>query len=324
MVKITTIMKINGILAGILILIFTASENFAQCPYNGSFNNSNWDAGTFTVGNRTLLNNAVWGGDYFVISNMYAAGVYTIDACGSPLNSNLTIYPAAGGTAIAFSDDFCADDASITFSPPSDGSYRVLFYTSPGCQTGAGANTVYLTVVSAPPSCSMTASITSQTNVNCNGGNNGSLTVTQSGGTANFNYGWSNGSTTSGSALSTNAINTLTAGTYTVTVTDNSSCTATASTTITQPGSALSASVSVSSNISCNGGNDGALTASATGGTPSYTYAWSNSATSPSISSLSATTYTVTITDANGCTSLSSSTLSNPSPLSGGTISVDP
>lgn len=81
--------------------------------------------------------------------------------------------------------------------------------------------------------CSMTASITAQSNASCPAGTDGFVTVTQSDGTANFKYQWSNGDSTVNSASSTNTITGLAAGTYTVTVTDNNGCTVTASATIT-------------------------------------------------------------------------------------------
>ena len=163
-------------------------------------------------------------------------------------------------------------------------------------------------------SCSMTASITSQTNVACNGDNSGALTVTASNGTANYSYAWSNGATISNTSSTVNGVSSLSAGTYTVTVTDGNACTATASASITQP-SALVASANVSSIIGCNGDSDGQVTASATGGTSSYTYSWNTGGTSATETSLGAGTYSVTITDANGCYDSASATVTQPSAL---------
>ncbi|KAB1065647.1 T9SS type A sorting domain-containing protein [Salibacter halophilus] len=163
--------------------------------------------------------------------------------------------------------------------------------------------------------CTMTASITSQTNVACNGGSTGSLTVTQSSGTSNFQYSWSNGASTSNTSSSTNTISSLAAGTYTVTVTDGNSCIATASATITQPSSALVSSANVSSAIDCNGDSDGQATASATGGIAPYTYSWNTGGTSATQTWLGAGTYSVTVTDQNGCTDSSSTTLTQPNSL---------
>src|SRR5690606_40079582 len=95
----------------------------------------------------------------------------------------------------------------------------------------------------------------------------------------------------------------LPAGTHTVTVTGKIGCTDTAMVTIGQS-PVLNAVISASSNASCNGGNNGSATASANGGTPGYTYSWNTVPvqTTATVSNLPAGTYTVTVTDNNGCT----------------------
>ena len=67
--------------------------------------------------------------------------------------------------------------------------------------------------------------------------------------------------------------------------------------------------------ISCNGAGDGSIIVTPTGGTTPYTYLWSNAATTSTISSLNAGSYTVTVTDANGCTTTSSGTVTEPNAL---------
>jgi hypothetical protein len=131
------------------------------------------------------------------------------------------------------------------------------------------------------------------TNVSCNGGNNGSASATVSGGTAPYTYSWDNSNNTSNN-------NNLSAGTYTLTVTDSKGCTKTATVTITEPTS-LSASTS-KTDVSCNGGNNGTASVNVSGGTAPYSYSWSNGNGTSSTSNLTAGTYHVTITDANGCT----------------------
>src|ERR1041385_3674692 len=96
----------------------------------------------------------------------------------------------------------------------------------------------------------VSVSISSQTNISCNGGNNGRAVALQSGGAGPFSYIWMPGN------ISGDTANFLLAGSYTVTVTDSSDMsTATASCTLTQP-AALTATLS-SNNVSCNGGNTG-------------------------------------------------------------------
>ncbi|MEQ8907864.1 MAG: T9SS type A sorting domain-containing protein [Vicingaceae bacterium] len=162
---------------------------------------------------------------------------------------------------------------------------------------------------------SMFATITATTDASCNGGSDGSIAVSVTNGTANFDYAWSNGMTTSGSNSTTNTINGLAAGTYTVTVTDANNSTATASATISEP-TAVSAIINVDNNASCNGGADGSLTAAASGGSGGYTYLWSNGSTNQTAASLSAGVYQLTVTDANGCTATAGENIAEPTAIS--------
>jgi len=167
--------------------------------------------------------------------------------------------------------------------------------------------------------CNLSAFIIAQTNLSCNGSADGSITVQATNGSPNYTYVWSNGSSTSNTTSTTNTVNFLSAGTYTVTVTDGNACTATASSTVFQP-PLLQATTVVNSNVSCNGGSDGGATASATGGATPYTYSWSNSATTASITGVWAGTYNVTITDNNGCTATNSATITEPTALTASTV----
>ncbi|MBL0052469.1 MAG: SprB repeat-containing protein [Bacteroidetes bacterium] len=140
----------------------------------------------------------------------------------------------------------------------------------------------------------MSVIIGTVTNATCNGANTGAIAINVSGGTQPYTYAWSNGATTQD-------ITNLSALTYTVTVTDSSGCTATLSQLITQPGT-LSVIIGTVTNTTCNGASTGAIAINVSGGTQPYTFAWSNGATTQDITSLSALTYTVTVTDSSGCT----------------------
>ncbi len=151
---------------------------------------------------------------------------------------------------------------------------------------------------------SLSISITSSTNPLCNGQNTGSAVALAVGGVIPYTYTWSNGG--SGSTISN-----LAAGTYTVTVTDNSSATATANVIITQPSILLLTAPTIT-NVLCNGGSTGSITAHASGGVSPYSFDWSTGAGTATISNLSAGPYTVIVTDDNGCTKTSIYQVSQP------------
>jgi hypothetical protein len=129
--------------------------------------------------------------------------------------------------------------------------------------------------------------------VSCHGGSDGTAQASFTGGTGNATYQWSTGDF--GEKLSE-----LAAGTYSVTATDANGCTASASVTISQPDQ-LQVSATAAS-VSCHGGSDGTAQASFTGGTGNATYQWSTGNFGEKLSELTAGTYSVTATDANGCT----------------------
>ncbi len=139
----------------------------------------------------------------------------------------------------------------------------------------------------------LTVTVTQVVNPTCNGDNNGSALLVPSGGNGPYTYLWSNGWT--GSRL-TFAV----AGTYTATVTDASGCTVPASVTLTQP-APVSASVLAQTNVLCRGQATGSFAVAGTGGTPVYTYQWSNGATTANVSNLTAGIYSLTIIDSRGC-----------------------
>ncbi len=143
---------------------------------------------------------------------------------------------------------------------------------------------------------SLTASISTQTAVSCFGGNDGSATVTATGGNGELSYQWSNSQNT---AIATN----LPAGPFSVSITDELGCELVLNGEILQP--AELTSIINATNESVAGANDGSLSANVFGGTPPYTYAWSNTGNTQTINNLPPGPYTVTITDDNGCTLVS-------------------
>ncbi len=141
----------------------------------------------------------------------------------------------------------------------------------------------------------------------CFGNANGSIISSITGGFGVLDYDWSSGDTDA-------TADQLTAGNYTLDVTDSYGCTAQFTYGITEPATGLTASIA-GTDVLCFGSATGAANLTVIGGTGSYTYSWSNSASTEDLTGLVAGTYTVTITDAEGCTTTASVTITEPNAL---------
>lgn len=148
----------------------------------------------------------------------------------------------------------------------------------------------------------------------CDGVDDGSIDVVVSGGTPGYTYDWSpNGETTS-------SINGLAPGVYDLVVSDNAGCDTTMSYTLNYA-SAVTVIVT-STAASCNGVADGSLLAAAAGGTANYSYVWNNSVTTANNDNVVAGTYTVDVTDANGCVASGNGTVNEPAAVQASFTSV--
>ncbi len=147
--------------------------------------------------------------------------------------------------------------------------------------------------------------------IQCFGGNTGSVTSSASGGTAPYTYSWNS------VPVQFNPVATgLTAGTYTVIVTDAGGCTVSGTVTISQPATDMSISIS-QVNVMCSGGTDGSATATAQGGLAPYAYTWNTvpAQTKETATDLSAGTYIITVTDSHDCMKTGSVTISEAQPI---------
>ncbi len=143
----------------------------------------------------------------------------------------------------------------------------------------------------------------SPADVDCNGLSSGTILSTVSGGSQPYRYSWSNGSTLPN-------VFGLPAGTYSLTVTDTNNCVISASATLGEPAK-LAPNAEITQ-VSCFGGSDGSIDFNVMGGTGTYTYAWSNGATTQDISNLKAGVYQLIVKDGNNCEVALSFTIKEP------------
>ncbi|WP_276134123.1 gliding motility-associated C-terminal domain-containing protein [Polluticoccus soli] len=238
-------------------------------------------------------------------STLTATATNTNVNCNGGSNGTATVTPAGGTTAYTYSwNTTPAQTTAIATNLPA-GTYTATVTDAKGCITTASATVTQPAV--------LTVSATN-TNVSCNGGSNGTATATVAGGTTPYTYSWN-----STPVQTTTTANNLTAGVYTVTITDAKNCVATTTATITQPTVLTAATTNTS--VSCNAGTNGTATVTPTGGTAPYTYSWNTTPTqtNATATSLAAGTYTATVTDAKGCITTANATITQPTSL---TVSV--
>jgi len=185
---------------------------------------------------------------------------------------------------------------TATIQNVSAATYNVTITDGSGCSATASK------VVTQPAAINPVVSVV---DAGC-GTSNGSATASVTGGTGAYRYLWSTGAT--GSAISN-----MPTGTYNLSVTDANNCSVSVSAYIA-PGSALNA-VTTSNNVTCFNDNNGTAQVTLNSGTAPYAYSWSNGATSSTVINLPAGSYSVTITDANHCTTSGGVTVTQPTQI---------
>ena len=218
--------------------------------------------------------------------------------------------PVPGATLTATSPPTFGPTYSTVVSFTSNLAFREVddVRFTPGSSCSSILALEFLTIASPTAPCNGPAlSVTSSSNVLCNGQSTGSATMVATVGSG-FTYTWS---PSGGNAASATG---LSAGIYTLS-SKNSTCTniSTKTVQITQP-TALATSTAVT-NVTCNGGINGVGTITASGGAGGYTYLWSNAATTSVIAGMLAGVYTATVTDANTCKSSKNVTIAQPSAI---------
>jgi gliding motility-associated-like protein len=258
-----------------------------------------------------------------------AAGPYNVTlivttsaGCDAQLTKQVSVYPSV---TLSFSstDASCAEasngavDLTVT-----TGTFPFDFEWSNGATTQNISNVLpgtYSVTVDDANGCSTTGSHTVgmgqpatlsfiTTDVRCFGGSDGAVDMTVTGGTQPFSYDWNNSG-------QTEDITNIPAGTYEVTVSDVNNCSSTGNAMVGEPATGISIIDFEIIDVNCNGGNDGSIRVTASGGPEPYDYQWSNNGSSPFIEQLSQSSYSVTITDADGCSITGSYSVNEPPEL---------
>jgi len=253
------------------------------------------------------------GNDVVVINEptpvVASVSAFTNASCFGANDGDATSGGAGGTPGYTYSWNTVPVQNTQTATGLAPGNYIITVTDLNGCP-----DTASVTIIDGPL---MTSSV-SGVNVTCFGDNNGSADLTPLGGTGPYTYNW----TPSGSA--SEDPNGLVAGWHYVTVTSQEGCVVTDSILITEP-PVLLAVIDSSFDVVCNGASDGSSFSSASGGTPGYTYSW-NSA--PVQNTANATglpfgVYTVTVTDANNCTTTAITNINEPPALTATSGSID-
>ncbi|MFP4663245.1 MAG: gliding motility-associated C-terminal domain-containing protein [Bacteroidales bacterium] len=181
-------------------------------------------------------------------------------------------------------EDIWLNESSAVLSDIYAGNYTVIVTDAQDCDVELSIE------VNEPPAFESEAIVT---DVLCHGNSDGAIETILSGGTEPYSFAWSNGETTQN-------ITDISAGTYTLTITDDNACTYILEAEVNQPDAPLTSEVSMQE-VLCYGDSTGQISVETMGGTPPYTYEWSNGSSSANLTDMPAGTYTLTVTDANNC-----------------------
>jgi len=216
--------------------------------------------------------------------------------CNGQVNGQASVLAYGGNPGYNYTWSTVPIQTSSVATGLGAGTYIVVVTDSRNCQE----NQTVLIVEPVPLQVSTTA-----VDVSCFGQTTGAASGSGFGGTAPYFYTWN---TTPAQTVQT--ITGLSAGLYYLTLTDSSGCVAVGPATIRQPQAIIAQTTY--SRPACFGGNDGQISASVSGGTTPYTYLWTGGQTSPTAIGLIAGSYTLNITDANGCTAQATQVLPQP------------
>lgn len=259
--------------------------------------------GTYTIavqdGNGCTGSGTVIIGEPTVL----AANPSSTDATCGASDGEVSVVPTGGGGSYTY-DWSPGGQTTATVSNVSAGSYDVTITDGNGCVI---TETIQVNTTNGP-----TITVDNSTDVTCFAGNDGTATVSATGGTAPYTFTWNPG------GLTGTTQNTLAAATYTVEVADDAGCISSTTITIGEPSEIQ---LTTSANPSSCSTPDGSATVSATGGAGGYSYSWSpGGQTTATATNIGAGSYTVTVTDIDGCTATETVNVQS---INGPVITVD-
>ncbi len=232
----------------------------------------------------------------------------TSPTCPSGNDGSIQVTASGGSTSYTYS--WNGNTGSNTLSGLSAGSYSLTVKDANNCTLTQAISVVDVAAIA--------INIVNQINPTCSFSSDGSLIVQATGGNGSFNYLWNGGST--GQQLSS-----IASGSYTVTATDNKNCSQQKTISVIAP-TAVSASMTATA-VSCHNGSDGAISVSASGGTGAFVSSKDNGSTwqsQNSFAGLSASSYTILTQAQNGCSTTSTTSVTEPSAITINVAKTDP
>ncbi|MCF8464951.1 MAG: choice-of-anchor L domain-containing protein [Flavobacteriales bacterium] len=330
----------------------TVSSPILACGYNISCNGSDNGVATATVSGGCSPYNFLWSNNQTTQTAVgLSAGEYVLivtDANGTQATDTIVLTQPEPLSTDSLESPRFVGGTNVSCAGANDGAIDIHINGGAECQnynffwtgengytsidedlTGIVAGT-YLVTVTDANGCTHQDSITltepeplsvqsfpntyNGFNVSCFGSSDGVINVEVSQGNAPYTYQWSNGETTQD-------IDSLFAGVYSVTVTDQNGCQTAQSITLTEP-TLFTIIPTDTTLVSCGGEQNGQFVVQAAGGVPAYSYLWSNGDSDPILNGAGAGTYEVVVTDLNGCQDSLELEMTEPAPLNVAVLQV--
>lgn len=237
---------------------------------------------------------------FVVPSTLEAVDEITNPSCGGVADGSITINATGGRTPYQydFGDGFVSNN---TLGNLAAGDYQVIVMDASGC--------TFLVDGIELAENELIITIENQGNPNCQNGFDGFVEISIMSGVGPYEYDLNDGN----GRVEESVLRALSARNYVIDVYDANQCQGTFEVSLDNPDELRI--IVESGRVMCNGENNGNAIAIPSGGTPDYTYQWSNGATTRAITDLAPGDYTVIVTDANGCTIERTTSISEPDPL---------